>query len=125
MYLSTALILSMVEYSHSPFPMAVRRSLKAGTNVPTLRQLRPVVLKITRKHGASNVRVFGSFMRGEQTKRSDLDLLVRLPTHMSLIDLIGLKRDLEQALGRKVDVLTDSGISRYLRDRILQEAKPL
>ncbi|TSC97348.1 MAG: hypothetical protein Greene101449_1232 [Candidatus Peregrinibacteria bacterium Greene1014_49] len=87
--------------------------------------LRPVVKRIARKHGATNVRVFGSFARGEQRKTSDVDLLVELPKGSSLLDLVGLKIDLEDALKRKVDVLTDQGISPYLRDRILQEAQPL
>lgn len=84
-----------------------------------------VVLPIARAHGAKNIRVFGSFSRGEQRTRSDLDLLVQLPAKASLFDLAGLKVDLEEALKRKVDVLTDDGISPYLRKRILEEAKPL
>ena len=91
----------------------------------TMASLRPVVKRIARKHGATNVRVFGSFARGEQRKTSDVDLLVELPKGSSLLDLVGLKIDLEDALKRKVDVLTDQGISPYLRDRILQEAQPL
>lgn len=71
------------------------------------------------------MRVFGSVVHGEHSRRSDVDLLVKLPEHASLLDLAGLKMDLEEALHRDVDVLTDDGISPYLRDRILQEARPL
>lgn len=71
------------------------------------------------------MRVFGSFARGEQQRTSDIDLLVELPEGSSLLDLVSLKIDLEDALKRKVDVLTDGGISPYLRDRILREAEPL
>ena len=92
---------------------------------PALSQLRPAVLRVTKQYGAKNVRIFGSFARGEQRERSDLDLLVELPEGSSLLDLAGLKVDLEEALHRKVDVLTDDGISRYLRKRILEEAKPI
>ena len=92
---------------------------------PTLAQIRPAILRITARHGATNVRIFGSFARGEQRKSSDVDLLVHLPDHASLFELSGLKIDLEETLRRGVDVLTDDGISRYLRDRILQEARPL
>lgn len=88
-------------------------------------QLRPIVLGVAKRYGARNVRVFGSFARGEQRRTSDLDLLVELPDGSTLLDLAGLKVDLEDAIGRKVDVLTDGGISPYLRERILQEAIPL
>ena len=54
-----------------------------------------------------------------------MDLLVEMPRGASLLDLAGLKVDLEEALKRKVDVLTDGGVSPYLRDRILREARPL
>lgn len=105
--------------------MPTKRTKTAKRRQPTLAQMKPKVLRVTRAHGVKNVRVFGSFARGEQRRRSDLDLLVDLPEHMSLIGLSGLKIDLEEALHRKVDVLTEGGISRYLRDRILQEARPL
>lgn len=94
-------------------------------DLPSLAQLRAAVLNVARGHGVTHVRVFGSFARGEQRKTSDLDLLVDMPPESSLFDLAGLKVDLEEALKRKVDVLTVDGISPYLRDRILHEALPL
>ncbi len=94
-------------------------------NVPTIRNLRATILAVTRKHGASDVRVFGSFVRNEQTAESDVDLLVKLPKGATLIDHAGLIIDLERMLERKVDVITYGGISRFLRDRILSEAQPL
>jgi uncharacterized protein len=102
-----------------------KRSKTAKNTVPTLAAMRPVILRIAARYGASNVRVFGSFARGDQGKSSYVDLLVTLPARASLLDVAGIKVDLEEALDRKVDVLTDDGISRYLRDRILAEAKPL
>lgn len=101
------------------------KHIASAKKPPTIAQIRTVVLRIARAHGATNIRVFGSFSRGEQRQRSDLDLLVKLPAQSSLFDLVGLKLDLEEALKRKVDVLEDDGISRYLRDRILAEARPL
>jgi predicted nucleotidyltransferase len=101
-----------------------RRSTKTQAS-PRLRSLRATVLPIARAHGASNIRVFGSFARGEQRKGSDVDLLVHLPARASLLDLVGLKLDLEDALGRKVDVVPDDSIKPALRDRILSEARPL
>ena len=87
--------------------------------------LRKAIQPIIRAHGARNVRVFGSFARGDHRMSSDIDLLVQLPARASLLDLIGLKQDLEAGLGRKVDLLTDDGLSPCLRDRILREAVPL
>lgn len=104
--------------------MPTRRTTPAK-KPPTVAQLKPIVLKITRAHGATNVRIFGSFARGEQRKRSDLDLLVDLPKHMSLWDLIGLKIDLEEALHRKVDVIESDSIKPALRPYILADARPL
>jgi predicted nucleotidyltransferase len=89
------------------------------------RKLRGTVLAIARARGVHNIRVFGSFARGDQRKDSDIDLLVELPKGSSLLDLAGLKMDLQEALRMKVDVLTEDGISRYLRERILHEARPL
>ena len=87
--------------------------------------LRPIVLKVAREYGISNVRIFGSFARGEQRKTSDVDLLVDLPEGMSLFDLSGLKIDLEDALKRKVDVVPARSIKPMLRDRIFAEARSL
>ena len=83
------------------------------------------IKSIARKHGAFRVRVFGSQIRGGATESSDIYLLVDLEPGRDLFDLVGLKQDLEALLGRKVDVLEEEGLSPYLRDRILQEARPL
>jgi len=77
------------------------------------------------RHGASNVRIFGSVARGEDTANSDVDFLVDMDEGCSLYDLAGLQQDLERLLGRRTDVLTVSGISQYLKSRILAEAKLL
>ena len=91
----------------------------------SITQLRPIVLRVAREYGVSNVRIFGSFARGEQRKTSDVDLLVDLPEAMSLLDLSGLKLDLEDALKRKVDVIPARSIKPALRDGILAEARTL
>lgn len=83
------------------------------------------ILRIAEAHGARNVRVFGSVVRGEETAGSDVDFLVKLESGRTLFDLVGLKQALEDALGRRVDVLTEGGISPYLRDRIHAESVPL
>ena len=86
---------------------------------------RDEILRIAAKHGARNVRVFGSAARGEAGPASDLDFLVEMEEGRSLLDLVGFWQDLEALLGCKVDVLTDGGISPYLRERIYAEAIPL
>jgi predicted nucleotidyltransferase len=87
-------------------------------------QAREDISRIASEHGARNVRVFGSAGRGEASAH-DLDLLVEMAEDRNLFDLIALSQELEDALGIEVDVLTEAGLSPYLRDRILAEAVPL
>ena len=95
------------------------------TTAELLKDKREQILSLAAKHGARNVRVFGSVVRGEAESRSDVDFLVEMEEGRSLLDLVGLCEDLEEFLRRNVDVLTDGGISPYLRDRIYAEAVPL
>ena len=69
--------------------------------------------------------MFGSWARGEAGPDSDLDLLINVEPGTSLLDMIGLQQDLEDLVGSKVDVLTEDGISRHVKERILAEARPL
>jgi uncharacterized protein len=78
-----------------------------------------------RNHGIRSVRVFGSFARGEENGESDIDLLVELEPHCSLLDIISLKYEIEDLTGRTVDVVTTAGISPYLVEQITKEAVPL
>jgi len=94
-------------------------------NIEFLKDKREIILRIAARHGASNVRVFGSIVRSEADSESDLDLLVTMEPGRSYLDLVALWQDLEDELGCKVDVITDGGISPYLRDSILEEAIPL
>jgi predicted nucleotidyltransferase len=86
---------------------------------------REEILRTAAMHGASNVRVFGSVARGEAGENSDIDLLVELDQGRSLLDQAGLMVELEDLLGRKVDVVTEQGLYWLLRRRILKEARPL
>ncbi len=87
-----------------------------------LKGKRDAIRAIAAKHGAANVRVFGSTVRGEASARSDVDLLVSMEPGRSLLDLIALNDELEALLGCPVDVITDRGVSPYLRERIYAEA---
>ena len=83
------------------------------------------ILALAAKHGASNIRVFGSVANGTADQDSDIDFLVDLEQDRSLFDLGGLLMDLQQLLNRNVDVVTENGLHWYIKDRILSEAKPL
>jgi len=68
------------------------------------------------------VRIFGSVARGESDSESDIDFLVNMEPGRSLLDLCGLLIDLEELLGRKVDVVTEKGLRDRIRERVLKEA---
>lgn len=87
-----------------------------------LRRRRSEILAVAAAHGATNVRVFGSVVRGEQDGDSDLDLIVDLEEDRSLLDLGGLAFDLEELLACAVDVGVDDGFNERVRERVLAEA---
>ncbi len=69
--------------------------------------------------------MFGSVARGTATERCDLDLLVDVEPGRDLFDLVAFKQEIEEVLGRQVDVLTENSLSPYLREKVLHEAVPL
>ena len=85
---------------------------------------RAEILRVAEVHGARNIRVFGSVVRGDNRDDSDVDLLVEFEEGKTLFDLIGLKLDLQNLLGATVDVVTPNSL-RYIRDRVLAEALPI
>lgn len=86
---------------------------------------RQEIIRLAGRHGASNIRIFGSVARAEARPDSDIDFLVDLEQGRSLLDLSGLLLDLQTLLGQKVDVVTEKGLHWYIRDKILAEARPL
>jgi hypothetical protein len=86
---------------------------------------RDVILRIAVSHGVRNVRVFGSVARGDARQDSDLDLLVEFEGERSLFDRTRLILELERALGRRVDVITDRGLRPRYREQVLREAVAL
>jgi predicted nucleotidyltransferase len=90
-----------------------------------LKEKREEILRLAEKHGARNVRVFGSVVRGEEGPQSDVDLLVTMGEERSYFDLVRLMDALAELLSRDVDIITDDGLSPLLRDRILAEATPI
>lgn len=97
----------------------------AAPSLESLRSRRSAILDLASRHGAGNVRVFGSVARGEADKDSDVDLLVDLEPGRSLFDLSGLLMDLRELLGLRVDVATPKCLKDRIRDRVLAEAVPL
>ena len=90
-----------------------------------LEQNREAILRLAEDHGARNVRVFGSIAKRQAGPDSDVDLLVEMEPGRNLLDFVGLWQDLEELLGCKVDLLSDGGVSPYLKDKIYAEAIPL
>lgn len=86
---------------------------------------RDEIQRIATKHGARNIRVFGSVARGEARNDSDIDFLVDTGPVTSSWFPAGLVLDLEDVLGCKVEVVTEKGLSPFLKERVLQEAVPL
>jgi predicted nucleotidyltransferase len=83
------------------------------------------IRRIAASHGARNVRLFGSRLRGDAGPGSDLDLLVDFDAGRSLFDLIDLKQELEDRLGCEVDIVTERALNPHISQQILGEAVPL
>ena len=90
-----------------------------------LQTKRAEILRIAAKHGAQNLRVFGSAATGTGGPDSDVDFLVAMEPGRSLLDHTALWQELEDLLGCKVDVVSEKALHWYIRDRILQQAVPL
>ena len=88
---------------------------------PSLSIIKQAAVPILKQYGAQRAGLFGSVVNGTLGPESDIDLLVEMPAGASLLDLAGLGLDLEQALGRKVDILTYRSIHPRLRERILAD----
>ena len=93
--------------------------------VQSVRAKREEIQKIAAKHGAQNVRVFGSVARGESRSGSDLDLLIETGPKVTSWFPGGLVYDLEALLGCRVDVVTETGLHPPLRESVLKDARSL
>jgi uncharacterized protein len=90
-----------------------------------LKERREEILRIAAKHGARNLRIFGSVARGEAGPDSDVDFLVDLEPGRTLFDLGALLMELRDFLGLKVDVVTEHGLKPRIREHVLKEAETL
>jgi predicted nucleotidyltransferase len=98
----------------------------ASTDTPNIRErlarLRPAVLEVAQRYGASNLRVFGSVALNQEHQDSDLDLLVNLPANQSLLALVGIAQEPERLLGCPVDVAEPDSLHPLIRAEVLQHA---
>ncbi len=86
-----------------------------------IEQIKRKILPILKQAGVTKSSIFGSYVRGDQTKKSDIDILVELPKGSSLLDLIGLEMELKKVVGKKVDLLTYNSIHPLLKDYIQKD----
>lgn len=102
--------------------------MKKDKKIRSLREIlnhRDEIISIAKSHGADNIRIFGSFIRGEQRADSDLDLLADIDEGRNLLDQVALIRELEDFLQIKVDIVEPECLHWYIREKILHEAVPL
>lgn len=126
-----AMLTKLIEAAGHELVMDVRPAATLRRGLPDtplgrrLRRRRRAVLEAAARGGASNVRVFGSVARGEETEQSDVDLLVDLDTEVGLVGLAGLAREIGDVLGVDVDVVPADSLKPAMRDQVLAEAIPL
>ena len=106
------------------FGSALRQRSRDMRYEQLVKEKREEILRIASRHGARDVRVFGSVARGEADRESDIDFLVELEAGRSLLDLGGMQMELESLLDCRVDVVTVRGLKARIRDRVLREAMP-
>jgi predicted nucleotidyltransferase len=90
-----------------------------------LREKRDEIRTIAAKHGVCSIRIFGSAVRGEAGPDSDIDFLIDVGPTTSSWFPAGLVLDLEEVLGRRVEIVTEKALNPYIRDHVLREAIPL
>jgi predicted nucleotidyltransferase len=86
-----------------------------------IERIKGKVIPILKPYGLKRLGLFGSFVRGETRKKSDIDILVELTQDISLLEFVGLKLEIEEALGKKIDLVEYNSIKPRLRQRVLSE----
>ena len=90
--------------------------------IEELKQKRAEIISIAERNGGRKVRIFGSLARSDSGMDSDVDFLIELEPERSLLDIVAIKQDLEDLLQMKVDVVTESSVSPYIRREIVRQA---
>ncbi|MBV6496639.1 MAG: DNA polymerase subunit beta [Acidobacteria bacterium] len=91
----------------------------------TIKNNRQAIRQIAARHGASNIRLFGSAARGESKAESDVDFLIDVTAETSAWFPVGLIQELEKLLGRRVEIVTERALKKELREKVLSEAVPV
>jgi predicted nucleotidyltransferase len=86
-----------------------------------IEEIKKKIIPILRRHGVKKAGIFGSVVRGEATQKSDIDILVEIERDISLLDFVRLQLEIEEVLGRKVDLGEYDTIKPLIKDRILKE----
>lgn len=86
-----------------------------------IEEVKRKILPILQRYGVKRVGLFGSCVRGEMREDSDIDILVEIEKDISLLDFVGIKLEVEDALGKKIDLVEYSTIKPLLKERILSE----
>ena len=123
--INAALKASQEQVSRNNNKQTSLKGKMAKSYAELLKAKRDEILRTAIKHGASNVRIFGSVARGEADAASDIDLLVDIEPGRTLFDLSELIFDLQELLGHDVDLVTEKGLHNRIRERVLKEAIPL
>ncbi|PIQ95430.1 MAG: hypothetical protein COV67_14905 [Nitrospinae bacterium CG11_big_fil_rev_8_21_14_0_20_56_8] len=88
---------------------------------PTIEDIKQKILPVLKIHHVKRAGLFGSVARGDSSQDSDVDILVEIEDNLSLLDVVGIKLELEETLGRRVDLVEYNAIKPLLRERILGE----
>jgi predicted nucleotidyltransferase len=89
----------------------------------TLATYKDQIVPLLKRYNVRKAAFFGSLVDGRFTQMSDVDMLVLPPPTMSLLDFVGLKQDIEDRIGKDVDLVSYNGLSPYLKDSILSEQR--
>ena len=96
-----------------------------GLSREKLEEIKDIIVKVLKKHNVKRAAIFGSIARGEATEESDIDIVIEFEGRKSLLDLVDLKLELQELLGKKVDVITYNSNNPLLKEQILNEQKIL
>ena len=86
-----------------------------------IREIQKLALPVLKKYDVKKASIFGSYVRGEDTKKSDVDMMIEFSGRKSLLDLVGLKLDLEDKIDKKFDISTFKAINHLIRDQVFKE----
>jgi predicted nucleotidyltransferase len=87
----------------------------------SIRNIKKKIIPILKRYGVKRAAIFGSFVRKEAKKSSDIDILVEIEKDISLLDFVGLKLEIEETLGRKVDLVEYVTLKPFIKERVLEE----